>query len=309
MKNIARIKDLTGQKYHNLTFIYPDENDKKKWVCKCDCGNIKSVIPCNVKRGLTKSCGCLHSKVTSKRLTKDLTGKQFGRLIVINRDLTKPKSQGVYLNCLCECGNKISVIAHSLKDGTTQSCGCLKSELSSKRFSLNLTNMTFGKLRVIKRDGTFIGQSGAKYSQWLCMCEWGHDLVRGSVTSCGCTISRGEEKIRKVLNELNINFDTQYSFNDLKSNKGLVVKFDFAILDKKNNLLGLIEYQWQQHFDDSYGWFGLQQRTETDKLKKDYCDKHNIKLFEITYQDDIEISIKNILSNFKIYKSTPCQAS
>lgn len=31
MKNIARIKDLTGQKYHNLTFIYPDENDKKKW--------------------------------------------------------------------------------------------------------------------------------------------------------------------------------------------------------------------------------------------------------------------------------------
>lgn len=75
--------------------------------------------------------------------------------------------------------------------------------------------MTFGKLRVIKRDGTFIGQSGAKYSQWLCMCECGttkivrgHDLVRGSVTSCGCTISRGEEKIRKVLNELNINFDT-----------------------------------------------------------------------------------------------------
>lgn len=176
--------------------------------------------------------------------------------------------------------------------------------------------MTFGKLKVIRRAGSFIGQSGTKYSQWLCMCECGttkiirgHDLVCGSVTSCGCTISRGEEKIRKILNELNINFDTQYSFNDLKSNKGWVLKFDFAILDKKNNLLGLIEYQGKQHFDDSYGWFGLQQRTETDKLKKDYCDKHNIKLFEITYQDNIEISLNNILSNFKIYKSTPCQAS
>lgn len=314
--NIARIKDLTGEKYYQLTFLYPDKNNKKKWICKCDCGNIKSVIPCNVKRGLTKSCGCLHSKIVSENFTKDLTGKKFGRLTVIDRDITKQKSKGVYWNCLCECGNIISVITKSLKEGNTQSCGCLKSELSSKRFSLNLTNKIFGKLVVIRRNGTFVGEDGTKYSQWLCRCECGtiktirgHDLVRGSVTSCGCTISRGEEKIRKILNEMNINFDTQYSFSDLKSNKGWVLRFDFALLDNEGNLLGLIEYQGQQHFDDFYGWFGEQQRNETDLLKRKYCNTHNIPFYEISYNESIELSLINILSNFEFYKSIPCQAS
>ncbi len=163
---------------------------------------------------------------------------------------------------------------------------------------------------------TFLYPDKYNEKKWICKCECGttktvrgHDLVRGSVTSCGCTASRGEEKIRKMLNNLNVNFKTQYYFNDLKSHKGWALRFDFAILDNKDTLLGLIEYQGQQHFDDSYGWFGLQQREETDKLKRDYCNKHNIPFYEISYNDNIEISLKNILSNFEIYKSIPCQAS
>lgn len=313
---MPRIKDLTGQKYYQLTFMYPDKYDKKKWVCKCDCGNIKSVIPCNVKRGLTKSCGCLHSKITSDNFTDDLTGKKFGRLTVVKRDKTKPKSKGVYWNCICECGNVVSIIAKSLKQGNTTSCGCFKRELTSQLLSHDLTGKEFGKLKVIKRNGSFEGSDGTKYSQWLCKCSCGttkiirgHDLVSGSVTSCGCIMSRGEEEIRVILNKLKINFETQYTFNDLKSTKGWALKFDFAILDEQNKLLGLIEYQGQQHFDDSYGWFGSQQRNETDQLKREYCTKHNIKLFEICYKDNIELSLKKILSNLKIYKSIPCQAS
>lgn len=313
---MSKSKDLTNQKYNCLTFLYPDKDDKRKWICRCDCGNVKSLYSSNVKRGLTQSCGCLHSKVVSDRLTKDIVGQKFGRLTVLERDTTRPKSKGVFWICLCECGNKTTVITQSLKNGDTQSCGCLKSETTSKRLSLDLTNKKFGKLTVIDRDGTFIGSDGTQYSQWLCKCECGtlktirgHDLVRGSVTSCGCSISRGEEEIRSILNEFNVNFKTQYCFGDLKSHKGWALRFDFAILDDKDNLVCLIEYQGQQHFNESYGWFGLQQREETDKLKRDYCSKHNLPFYEICYNDNIKLSLKSILSNFEIYRSIPCQAS
>ncbi|RFZ78240.1 hypothetical protein DS742_14090 [Lacrimispora amygdalina] len=308
--------DMTGIHLHRLTFLHPDVNNKLNWICECDCGNIVSVNATNVKRGLTQSCGCLHSEVTSEKLTIDLVGKRFGKLVVIERDETMPKSQGVYWKCQCDCGNEVSIISYSLKEGTTTSCGCYKSKITSERFSMDLLGKKFGKLTVLNRDGSFVGENGAKYSQWLCKCECGstktirgHDLVRGSVTSCGCTISRGEETIRILLNTMSVNFKTQYGFNDLKSKKGWKLKFDFAIMNSEDMLLCLLEFQGQQHYDESYGWFGEQQRNETDPLKRQYCNQHNIPLFEIKYNDDIETSIKNILSNFEIYKSIPCQAS
>lgn len=308
--------DMTGIHLHRLTFLYPDISNKLNWVCKCDCGNIVSINASSIKRGLTQSCGCLHSEIISKKLTSDLIGRRFGRLVVIGRDETKPKSQGVYWKCKCDCGNEVSIISHSLKEGTTTCCGCYKSEIISERFSLNLIGKKFGKLTVISRDGSFIGRHGAKYSQWLCKCECGstktirgHDLVRGSVTSCGCTISRGEETVRILLNTMNINYKTQFGFKDLKSSKGWMLKFDFAIFDDSENLMCLIEYQGQQHYDASYGWFGEQQRNETDPLKRNYCKNHNIPLFEIRYDADIKNELINILSNFKVYKSIPCQAS
>lgn len=311
-----RKTDMTGIHLHRLTFLYPDENNKLNWFCECDCGNFTSVNVSNVKRGLTRSCGCLHSEIVSKRLTNDLIGKRFGRLIVTERDETKPKSQGVYWKCKCDCGNEISVIAHSLKEGTTKSCGCYRNETTSKRLSINLSGKRFGKLLVLSRNGSFISKNGTKYSQWLCKCECGsmktirgHDLVCGGVTSCGCTISRGEETIRVLLNTMNINYKTQYGFRDLKSDKGWMLKFDFAIFDDNENLMCLIEYQGRQHYDDSYGWFGKQQRNETDPLKRSYCKNHNISLFEIRYDADIKNELINILSNLKIYKSIPCQVS
>lgn len=311
-------KDWTGQKYNMLTFLRKDPGNKKKWICLCDCGNETSVYPSNVKRGLTKSCGCLHSKLASERLTKDLTGQRFGKLTVLHRDDSKPKSHGVYWACRCDCGNEVSVISQSLTNGDTKSCGCLKSQLTSDRFSLNICGKKFGKLTVLERNGTFVGTDGAQYSQWLCECECGtrktirgHDLVRGSVTSCGCTISRGEEEIRKILNNAKVNFDTQYGFQDLKSNKGWMLKFDFAILNEDNELLALIEYQGQQHYDDDNWYFGEQQRNETDKLKKEYCERNNIPLFEISYEDDIELSLEDILILLNINTHMPitCQAS
>jgi len=65
---------------------------------------------------------------------KDLTGQKFGRLKVLYRDITKPKTKGSYWMCECECEDKTikSIKSSYLLSGETKSCGCLKKELASK---------------------------------------------------------------------------------------------------------------------------------------------------------------------------------
>lgn len=66
----------------------------------------------------------------------DLTGKRFGRLVVLERaeDHKYPGGQkATQFLCQCDCGNTIIVMARSLRDGKTQSCGCFRREMAAKR--------------------------------------------------------------------------------------------------------------------------------------------------------------------------------
>lgn len=57
----------------------------------------------------------------------DITGMKFGKLTVIGRAKTKKKRTNAYWLCKCECGNKTIVLGISLRNGTTTSCGCYRS--------------------------------------------------------------------------------------------------------------------------------------------------------------------------------------
>lgn len=60
---------------------------------------------------------------------QDLTGKRFGRLIVLSyagRSATKERRSR--WNCKCDCGTAVTANAHDLRQGCTVSCGCLKRE-------------------------------------------------------------------------------------------------------------------------------------------------------------------------------------
>jgi len=57
----------------------------------------------------------------------DLTGQRFGRLVVLERVLNK-NSKHAYWCCQCECGCVKTVQGGHLRQGITQSCGCLVSE-------------------------------------------------------------------------------------------------------------------------------------------------------------------------------------
>lgn len=67
---------------------------------------------------------------------KDLAGMSFGRLNVI-RATERRYQKKVIWECLCKCGTVVLVIGHSLRSGTTQSCGCLRAEALIDRSTIH----------------------------------------------------------------------------------------------------------------------------------------------------------------------------
>ena len=60
-----KFQDLGGQKFGRLTVV--GFLGDKKWCCKCDCGNYKSVNASKLKSGRTRSCGCFKIQSTRER--------------------------------------------------------------------------------------------------------------------------------------------------------------------------------------------------------------------------------------------------
>jgi hypothetical protein len=62
----------------------------------------------------------------------NLTGQTFGRLTVLEEAGRDKKGQVRWL-CVCDDGNKLVVTSSDLRNGHTQSCGCLRRELAAER--------------------------------------------------------------------------------------------------------------------------------------------------------------------------------
>lgn len=152
-----KVINLIGKRFGKLVVMGLDhkeqtlyKNGRKRifyyWKCKCDCG--KKVVRSgnSLRDGRTTSCGCnriLKRKLTieNKKMLKiktntnkiDLTGKVFGKLLVIGLDHKKQvlytsgrKKTYYYWKCACECENEVVRFGESLRRGATISCGCQK---------------------------------------------------------------------------------------------------------------------------------------------------------------------------------------
>ena len=56
----------------------------------------------------------------------DLTGQRFGKLTVI-QEAGHKNGRSIAWLCHCDCGNDKIIDGHSLRIGSTKSCGCTKS--------------------------------------------------------------------------------------------------------------------------------------------------------------------------------------
>ena len=294
------VKNEIGNIYGKLTVIERVENDKNgraMWKCRCECGKEVIVMGKNLRSGNTKSCGCY--KKIQPPMRADLTGKRFGRLVVLGEP--QIGDRGTIWKCICDCGTICYKVSADLVHGNVKSCGCYKKELHS---TMNdLSGQKFGELTALYTEE--VANDGQRV--WTCKCSCGSitkvragALRSGKTQSCGCKTSKGNSQIKKILEENKISFLTEYSFQDLfRFTPQNPLKFDFAFFNE-NKLIGLLEYNGKQHYQpiDFFGGVeGFVDQQDRDRKKLEYCQKNNIPLYIIRYDEDIKDKMEEILND------------
>lgn len=80
--------DISNVRFGKLVTIKQVGNDahgSKLWLCECDCGNTTIVNASDLRRGNTKSCGCLSKDNLVKRNLKH--GLKYSRLYYIHQGM------------------------------------------------------------------------------------------------------------------------------------------------------------------------------------------------------------------------------
>jgi len=131
----------------------------------------------------------------------DLTGKRFGKLIVIERDFAeREKNKTPHWKCICDCGIVKSVSGKSLRGGFTKFCqNCIDVAFKGKRFD---------RLVVIKKTEEYCPTQGY---YWECKCDCGNicfaprnRLENGQKKSCGCMQKDGHTALRHGMSKTRI---------------------------------------------------------------------------------------------------------
>ncbi|MFW6243197.1 MAG: hypothetical protein ACOC2W_03465 [bacterium] len=112
-----------------------------------------------------------------------------------------------------------------------------------------------------------------------------------------CNESKGEKEIKKILDNLNINYIPEYKLYE--TNKNHPLRADFYL--PKYNLV--IEFNGVQHYKPIKKFGGVDTYLSTilrDKRKIKLCNKNNIKIIHIKYNqiNEIEMIILNNIKNF-----------
>ena len=119
------------------------------------------------------------------RIRKDISGQKFGRLLVINPNLsTFPKLKW---NCRCDCGNQALIEGSKLRNGHTKSCGCLAIESAKSRSGENHPFWKGGRLEtehgyvlLLKKDHPNARKNGRIFEHVFVMSEHlGRPLDKG----------------------------------------------------------------------------------------------------------------------------------
>lgn len=141
---------------------------------------------------------------------------------------------------------------------------------------------------------------------WQCLNNPKHEWItmvshRTNGSGCPfCNLSKGENKIKEILDLMKISYKQQYKFIDCVNKRPL--PFDFVLL-KEDIVIGAIEFQGRQHYEPvSYfgGNTGHELTKKTDIIKFNYCQENKIPFLSIPFwnlaviQDKLKEFIKII---------------
>lgn len=201
--------------------------------------------------------------------------------IVLSKEYIDEKSP---ITILCECGETYQSFWNRMSN--IKKCRCNKCGVNDRIHARSLTIDEISKevnsygyillddyVNNIKSIN-IMDKNGNKYKANLFFLR--HGGLYGSEYGCQSSLER---KTKDYLNEKNVDFVMQKTFDDCKNIHKL--RFDFYL--PKYNCV--IETHGEQHYKDSTDFFkvSLDEQQKRDKYKQEYCELNGIKYYVIPY--------------------------
>lgn len=198
------------------------------------------------------------------------------------------------------CGKIFFMRADSILEGRGHNACIHKNiEKNIKRVPSKTQKQFIAELNRVNENIKPLGLYTKTSDKMLFMCkicgnQWNAriDHVLYGQSGCPkCNSSKGENKIAAYLLDKNIQFITQYTFEDCKDKMPL--PFDFYLSEYNT----CIEYDGEQYYKEvEYFRYSLDYIQNHDNIKTLYCKENNITLIRIPYTDFD--NIEKILDEF-----------
>lgn len=286
IQDIYSIIDKSGRKRNKLKVL-------------CKEGHYYEVLDDNYKKGNCSICRNIKKSKNNIKYTNDEVENRINskKLKWINKSefTTETKRPSIFITECVICG-------HIAKSNVTnifseRKCGgCCNTVKRSTSDAQKILYEIYGG------EYTLVGEyNGArernKFYHLSCKNEFDVDFysMQYGRTSCPHCIPKnksiGEHKIMEILSDNNINFKSQYWFEDCRYTRPL--RFDFVIFNDDNNVDKIIEFDGIQHYEPVDFFGGIDAYKELvikDEIKNNYCMENKIPLIRIPYWELLDIS-------------------
>jgi len=278
---IDKSKKTHGEKYDYSLVNYVNSKKKVKIIC-----SIHGVFEQSPVHHYLRKHGCPKCSINKKLNTSEYINKA----IKIHGN-KYDYSLVNYVNAKTKI--KIICPAHGIFEQeagshTDQKTGC---PMCSKKY--NYSTKEFIEMSINlhgdKYDYSLVNYKN-NYSKIIILCKTHgefNQIPSNHLSGKGCDLcnsSKNENLIALFLTKKNIDFIPQYKFNDCKNIKKL--PFDFYLPSYNT----CIEFQGRQHYEPIAffgGDIGFLKQQKRDEIKEIFCQKNNIKLIKIKYNDNI----------------------
>ena len=199
--------------------------------------------------------------------------------------------------CPC-CGDEWEVSPHRILNGNSKRCVKCSYEYRANNASTPKDKI---KNYIESVNCKWIGGEYKNQSSILTYeCECGNTFSRTfkdfrdksmhRCSKCANSLSIGEYTIKQYLENLNMNYNQQQTFPDLKGDYNRPLYYDFSIIEN-GKIVKLIEFDGLYHFKPIKSINGdkaekmYERQVKYDKRKDDYAKRNNIPLIRISCLD------------------------
>lgn len=300
-KIINKFKEIHGEKYNYSLVEYINPKTKIKIKCN-ECGNQWDCLPYNHING----SGCKVCQYRKLKQNQPFTKEQYIKIAIdkhgnnYDYSLVKYKNKRTKIKIKC---NTCKSIFEQRPDSHLQGSGCKVCQynnLPQNQIKISIDKFEEKCRRLHNNNYEYFQDFSGVNKKIKIRCK-NHDFIFYQIGYAhlskrqGCPLckkSKGELTIKKWLDEHNIKYTPQKTFNDCKFI--LPLPFDFYLHEE--NIC--IEYDGLQHYKPIKfygGEKGFKKRQQYDKIKNEYCESKNIILLRIKYNEKIENKLKKFL--------------